>query len=178
MLVVSKPISKEELEVFSEEITEMNAQIAQQQEDILSSETRAFAAANALADEMREEAERRVEEAKEISEAQETEEEINNTRRMISEYGKDAFEAEFVSKHRDEELAHAAAVKYIRRHIFDNKCLNRKFQREDGLTYEEQQEIHLMEANEAKKKNEASKRRSDAQKKAWEKRRKKQQEKA
>ena len=99
-------------------------------------------------------------------------------KRMISEYGKDAFEAEFVSKHRDEELAHAAAVKYIRRHIFDNKCLNRKFQREDGLTYEEQQEIHLMEANEAKKKSESSKRRSEAQKKAWEKRRKKQQEKA
>lgn len=83
IVIESNPISKEELEVFSEEITEMNAQIAQQQEDILSSEARALAAANALADEMREEAERRVEEAKEISEAQETEEEINNTRNMI-----------------------------------------------------------------------------------------------
>ena len=97
-------------------------------------------------------------------------------KRMISEYGKDAFEAEFVSKHRDEELAHAAAVKYIRRHIFDNKCLNRKFQREDGLTYEEQQEIHLMEANESHVKKEEKQAEKDANRKVWEKRRKKKKE--
>jgi hypothetical protein len=79
----AKPISKQQLKEFSEEIAQLNAQVAQQQIEIDSSEARALKAANKLADEMREEVERRVKEAEELSEAKETEEVINNTRNII-----------------------------------------------------------------------------------------------
>jgi hypothetical protein len=94
-------------------------------------------------------------------------------KRMISEYGKDGFTTEVLSKHKDETLAHASAEKVIRAHIDNKRCLNRKFQREDGLTYEEQQEQKLVAANLEPLRDSDEVKKAEAQKKAWEKRRKK-----
>ena len=99
-------------------------------------------------------------------------------KKMIREYGKAAFEPEIMSKHKDEALAHKAAEKLIGKHLDNELCLNNKFQREDGVTYEQEQERRRIADEEKAKKLETKKRRSEAQKKAWEKRRKKQEEKA
>lgn len=98
-------------------------------------------------------------------------------KRMIREYGKAAFEPKIMSKHKDETLAHKAAEKLISKHLDDELCLNTKFQKEDGVTYEQETERRRL-ADEAKaKKEESKKKRSEAQKKAWAKRRKEKKEK-
>ena len=94
-------------------------------------------------------------------------------KKMIRTYGKAAFEPEIMSKHKDETLAHKAAEKLISKHLDDELCLNNKFQREDGVTYEQEQERRRLAEEERIKKEESKKRRSEAQKKPWEKRRKK-----